>query len=157
MGISVIVAMTKERVIGSNGRIPWHMKEDMELFKSLTTNNTVIMGRTTWLSLPKRFRPLPDRSNIIVSTTIGPQEGAKVCRSVDEALDEAKRNGNQIYCIGGAKLYAAMLPLADGMCISWVKKQYGGDTYFPEVDFRGWKEIETKEFPDFTFKRYSRL
>jgi dihydrofolate reductase len=155
--VSIIVAMTKDRVIGADGRIPWKIKEDIQLFKSLTEGNTVIMGRATWLSLPEKFRPLPNRANIIVSTTLGPQEGAVVCRSMDEALAEARKGNNEAYCIGGAKLYEAMLPVADKLCISWVKGTYAGDTYFPAVDFKQWKETEAKEFPGFTFKRYLRV
>jgi dihydrofolate reductase len=154
MGISVIVAMTKDRVIGSEGDLPWHITEDMKLFKSLTEQNTVIMGKTTWLSIPEQFRPLPGRANIIVSTTLEDQAGAKVCKSVDEAVRVVRKNNNEIFCMGGAKLYAAMLPLADTLCISWVKDDYDGDTYFPEIDFSRWKEVETKEFSEFTFRRY---
>ena len=156
MGINVIVAMTKDRVIGEGGQIPWHIADDMRMFKTLTQGSTVIMGKTTWLSIPDRFRPLPGRANIIVSTTLDKQEGAKVCKSVDEALKEAKKNKNEIYCIGGARLYAAMLPLADTMYISWIRKEYDGDAYFPAVDFNKWKEADAKEFPDFVFKKYLR-
>ena len=157
MGISIIVAMTEDRVIGEGGMIPWHIAEDMKLFKTLTTGGTVIMGKTTWLSLPEPFRPLPGRANIIVSTTLGEQAGAKVCRSVDEAINEAKKNNNEIYCMGGGRLYSAMVPLADTMYISWVKSTYDGDTYFPEIDFARWKEVEAKNYPDFIFKKYSRV
>ncbi len=157
MGISIIVAMTKDRVIGEGGQVPWNISDDMKLFKSITEGNTVIMGKTTWFSIPSMFRPLPGRANIIVSTKLEEQMGAKVCRSVDEAVTEAKKNNKGIFCIGGAKLYAAMLPLADTMCISWVKEEYEGDTYFPEVNFKEWKEIETKEFPDFVFKKYVKV
>jgi dihydrofolate reductase len=156
MAISIIVAMTKDRVIGAGGEIPWHIADDMRMFKSLTEGNTVIMGKRTWLSIPDEFRPLPGRENIVVSTTLGEQRGAKVCRSVAEAVKEAKKTGREIYCAGGARLYAAMLPLADTMYISWVKGEYDGDTYFPEVDLTKWKEVETREFPDFVFKKYSR-
>jgi dihydrofolate reductase len=157
MGISIIVAMTRDRVIGEGGMIPWHIADDMRLFKTITTGGTVIMGRTTWLSLPEQFRPLPGRANIVVSTTLGDQPGAKVCKSVDEAIREARKNNNEIYCMGGGRLYAAMAPLADTMYISWVKSDYDGDTYFPEIDLKAWREEDTKEYPDFVFKKYSRI
>ncbi len=156
MGINIIVAMTKDRVIGVHGELPWQIADDMRLFRSLTEGSTVIMGKTTWLSIPDKFRPLPGRANIIVSTTLEKQPGAKVCRSVDEALREARKNSNEIYCMGGARLYAAMLPLADTMYISWVKEDYDGDAYFPEVNFKEWKEEEAKDFADFVFRKYSR-
>ena len=157
MGISIIVAMTKNRVIGEGGDVPWHIADDMRLFKSLTEGNTVIMGKTTWRSIPDGFRPLPSRTNIIVSTTLEEQAGAKVCKSVDDAVREAKKNGKGIFCIGGAKLYSAMLPLADTMYVSWIKESYEGDTYFPEFNLKEWKEIETKDYPEFIFKKYSRI
>lgn len=157
MDITIIVAMTKDRVIGEGGMIPWHSAEDMKLFKALTTGNTVIMGKTTWLSLPDKYRPLPERANIIVSTTLDEQDGAKVCRNVEEAVTEARKNNNTIYCMGGGRLYSSMFPLVDSMCISWINGAYDGDTYFPQINFNEWKEEETKEFPDFVFKRYSRI
>lgn len=157
MGITIIVAMTKDGVIGKGGQIPWHIPEDMKLFKSLTEGNTVIMGKTTWLSLPEKFRPLPKRYNIIVSTTLPKQNGATVCRNMEEAIEEANTNGKEIYCIGGAQVYFSMLPLADSMCISWVRKSYEGDIHFPEFNLEEWKVEEAKEFPDFVFKRYSRI
>lgn len=157
VGISIIVAMTKDGVIGQDGEVPWHIADDMKLFKSLTEGNTVIMGKTTWLSIPEKFRPLPGRANIIVSTTLEQLPDAKVCRSVDEAVKEAKKSTREIFCIGGARLYAAMLPLADTMYISWVKEAYEGDTHFPAVDFTAWKEERSREFPDFVLKKYSRI
>ncbi len=154
MPISIIVAMTRDRVIGSNGKIPWSIKEDMSLFKKLTMGNTVIMGRTTWQSLPERFRPLPGRTNIIVSNTLPEQEGATVCKDADEALKAAESGQGTVFCIGGARLYAEMLPIADVLHISWVNKSYEGDAYFPEVDFFRWRESEAKEFREFTYRRY---
>lgn len=157
MGISIIMAMTRDRVIGEGGMIPWHIADDMRLFKAITTGGTVIMGKTTWLSLPEQFRPLPGRANIIVSTTLADQTGAKVCRSVDDAVREAKKNSNEIYCMGGGKLYASMLPMADMIYLSLVKRDYDGDTYFPEIDLSKWKEVDSKDYPDFVFKKYSRI
>ncbi|MDE1865736.1 MAG: dihydrofolate reductase [Candidatus Micrarchaeota archaeon] len=154
--VTIIVAMTNDRVIGANGQIPWKIKDDMKLFKSLTEGNTVIMGKATWLSLPAKFRPLPNRSNIVVSTTLPPQEGAHVVKSIEGAIEAAKKNNNEIYCIGGSKLYGAALPHADKLCISWVKEPYKGDTYFPAINFNDWRIVETKEFAEFTFKRYLR-
>ncbi len=152
--LDIIVAMTKDRVIGKNGRIPWHIKEDMALFKELTTNNVVIMGRTTWQSLPDRYRPLPDRINIVVSSTLSSQDGATVCDDIDEAMKVAKTHERGIFCIGGAQLYKAMLPLADMLHVSCVNKHYDGDAYFPEVDFSKWREVESKTFDEFTYRKY---
>ncbi len=157
MSLSIIVAMTKNRVIGKQGRIPWHIKEDMELFRRLTLGSTVIMGRNTWESLPERFRPLPQRVNIIVSTTLSVQEGAVVCKSVEKALEVAKSHGLDVYCIGGAQLYRSMLLLADTMHISLIKEDFDGDTYFPEIDFSKWQEAYSEDFPQFIYKKYKRV
>jgi dihydrofolate reductase len=156
MAMHIIVAMTKERVIGKDGSLPWKIAEDMKLFRETTANKTVIMGKKTWFSLPQEHRPLPDRVNIIVSSTLPEQNGAMVCRTVQEAVDAARKQGEEVYCIGGAQLYAAMLPMAQLLHISWVKKSYGGDTYFPKIDFSLWKVRETKEFDEFTYKMYVR-
>ncbi len=156
MTINIIVAMTKDRVIGKDGTVPWKISEDMKLFKELTTNKVVIMGKNTWNSLPEKFRPLPERTNIIVSNTLPGQKGAIVCRTVHQAIETARGYNGDIYCIGGAQLYGAMLPIADVLHISWIIKPYKGDTYFPEINFKEWKEEEKKEFKEFIYSRYIR-
>ncbi len=154
MQIEIIVAMTKEGVIGKAGGIPWRISDEMKLFRKLTVNNTVIMGRATWLSLPEKFRPLPDRINIVVSSTMTVQDGAVVCAGLEDAVEAAKKYPGRIFCIGGAQLYRAALAVANVLHISWVKKDYVGDVYFPKVDFAKWKEVETEEFGEFTYKKY---
>ena len=156
MRTHIIVAMTKDRVIGKNGTLPWHIHDDAKLFKDLTSDNTVIMGRNTWLSLPDKYKPLPNRVNIIVSSTLPGQKGAIVCKTIEEAFEVARGYGNDVFCIGGAQLYAAMLPLADALHISWIKGSYDGDTYFPKIDFSLWEEQEAKDFDGFTYRRYAR-
>ena len=157
MAIHIIVAMTKDRVMGKDGAIPWHIAEDAKLFRELTTNSAVIMGKNTWLSLPERFRPLPNRVNIVVSSKLTEQKGAIVCKSVKDAVAVARGTGSEVYCMGGAQLYAEMLPLTQVLHISWVKKSYEGDIHFPELDLSKWKEEETREFAEFTYKRYALL
>ena len=156
MVLNIIVAMTRERVIGKDGQIPWRIPDDVNLFKRLTTNNIVIMGRNTWLSIPEKFRPLPDRLNIIVSSTMKDEKKAMVCKSVGTALEVARKSPGNIFCIGGAQLYESMLPLAEVLHISWIKKSYDGNTYFPEVNFEEWEVVEEKDFEEFTYKRYIR-
>ena len=152
----MIVAMTKDRIIGQNGKIPWTIKEDMLLFKGLTLNRTVIMGRKTWDSLPERFRPLPNRNNIIISSTIKSQPGAIVVKSIEEAIEIAQRFDCDYYCIGGAELYRTMIPITKILHISLIKNIYKGDVYFPEINYDEWILEETAEFEEFTYKRYRR-
>ncbi len=156
MPINIIAAMTEDRVIGSKGSIPWKIPEETRLFRELTTGNIVIMGRNTWESLPSKFRPLPNRTNIIVSATMHGQKDAIVCRTVQEAVQKTHDYPGEVFCIGGAQIYAAMLPLANALHISQIKKRYEGDTYFPEIKSDEWKLTETKEFIDFTYKQYAR-
>jgi dihydrofolate reductase len=157
MIIALIVAMTKNQVIGDRGGIPWKILEDMKLFKEKTTNYPVIMGKNTWNSIPEKFRPLPNRENIILSTTLGEQTGASIAKNLSEALELAKKtNKEKVFCIGGAQIYSEMLPLANELNISWIKKEYLGDTYFPKINFSEWEEIEEKEYTEFTYKKYLR-
>jgi dihydrofolate reductase len=156
MDIEIIVAMTNNFVIGKNGLLPWNIKEDMQLFKEKTLEQTVIMGKNTWLSIPKKFRPLPKRNNIVLSRTMEKLDGIIVCKSIDEGIKEAKKLGKKIFCIGGARLYEEILPLADKLHISWIKKNYEGDTYFQKIDFNNWEQIEEKEFEEFVYKKYER-
>jgi dihydrofolate reductase len=155
--IHIIVAMTKNRVIGNNGTLLWNLKEDMKLFKELTTNNIVIMGRKTWESIPKKFRPLPNRKNIVVSKSLNRVDGAEVASSTLDAINLARSNAGQIYIIGGSAIYESFLKEADFLHISHVKKEYEGDTYFPEINFDEWRIIEEKEFEEFTYKKYERI
>ena len=157
MTLHTITAMTKDRVIGREGRLPWSIPEESRLFRELTAGNVVIMGGNTWLSLPERFRPLPGRTNIIVSTTLPRQRGAAVVATVAAALEAASAKYDcDAFCIGGARLYAAMLPLSQVLDVSWIKGDYPGNTRFPEVDFDNWRVVETRDYEEFTYKRYLR-
>ncbi len=156
--VSIIAAFTKNRVVGKDGALPWHLPEDMKLFKELTSGKTVIMGRKTYDSLPAKFKPLPNRHNIVVSRSLESTSiaGVDVCPSVEAALEKAKSYGKEIFIIGGASIYQQALPYAAKMYLSQVKKEYEGDTYFPEFDVREWEIIETREFADFILKVYRR-
>jgi dihydrofolate reductase len=156
MAINIIVAMTEGRVIGDKGSIPWKIPEETKLFKELTTGNIVIMGRNTWDSLPPKFRPLPNRTNIVISTTMQEQAEVIVCKTIKEAMQKTHNYQGEVFCIGGAQIYSAMLPMADTLHISKIKKSYSGDTYFPEIKPDEWDLKETKEFTDFTYKKYAR-
>jgi dihydrofolate reductase len=148
---AIIVAMTRDRVIGINGRLPWHISEDLRLFKTLTLGNTVIMGRTTFDSIGK---PLPKRTNIVVSSRELDAPSVIRCRDFAEALREADKVGHDVFFIGGASIYRQALPIADAMHVSWIKQDYQGDTTFPEFDPSQWEPAEETEYPDFRYVRY---
>lgn len=150
----IIVAMTRERVIGLNGKMPWHISDDLKLFKKLTLGNTVIMGRATYDSIGK---PLPKRDNIIVSAKVREIMGAVVCPTLESAVEKAENLGRDIFFIGGASIYRQALSIADQMHVSLIKQEHKGDTYFPEFDLSLWQEAERTEYPEFTHVLYLKI
>jgi len=153
MAIYIIAAMTKNRVIGKDNKLPWHISEDLKNFKRLTTGNTVIMGRKTFDSIGK---PLPNRHNVVVSRSVSVIEGVDVCHSFEEAMEKAKSYGKDIFVIGGGSVYALALPIADKMFISHVKKEYDGDTFFPEFNEADWDVESSEDHEEFELVVYVR-
>ena len=132
--IRMVWAQSAGGVIGADGALPWHLPEDLRLFRALTLGSTVVMGRRTWNSLPSRFRPLPGRRNVVLSSTLDAAgHGVQVVRSVDEvlALD------GDLWAIGGGAVYAALLEHADEAVVTEVDVQLPGDTWAPRLD-PGW-------------------
>ena len=154
MKIHLIVAMTADRVIGDPGKLPWHIPEDLKRFKEITTGHTVIMGLNTYRTIN---RPLPNRNNIVLSHEEIDLPGCVVATSVEEALNKAKKYGKGIFIMGGASVYEQMLPLAEVLHISHVKKNYPGSIKFPEYDQTNWREIDSEEYAEFTAKTYERI
>ncbi len=157
--IYLIAALAKNGVIGAGGKLPWNLPEDLRHFKKLTLGHPVIMGRRTWESLGK---PLPGRENIVISRSPGFEApGASVAASLEAAI--ALCAGEPVaFVIGGAEIYAAALPLADGLALTEIQKDYEGDTRFPEWDPKGWrvsqKETHTSgEGVRFDFVLYERV
>lgn len=146
-------------VISKDGKIPWHIPSDMKRFRNLTLNHPVIMGRITYLSIPQKFRPLPKRTNIIISSQEIKDEGIIVCCSLEEAVKKAKDLDNIIYFGGGKRVYEEAFLLADKLEITEVHREYDGDVYFPEIYKNEWKE-EFREFhignPAYSFVTYVR-
>jgi len=151
--ISIIVAMDKNRVIGKDNKLPWHISDDLKNFKRLTTENTIIMGRKTYESIGK---PLPNRNNIVVSTTMQPISGITVCKTIPEAIEIGKTCGKEIFIIGGGQIFKQTIPLADKMYISYIKKEYEGDAYFPEFNENEWNIEQKQDFAEFELVIYVR-
>ena len=133
-----IVAMDEDRAIGINGKLPWHLPEDMKRFSKLTTGNTVLMGRKTYESLPEKFRPLPNRLNVVATRSAGAISlPPGVLLSTDPAafVTSCKRGREKIqgdlWIIGGAEIYAATLSLWDEIQLTRVAGRYRGDVFFP--------------------------
>lgn len=134
--ITLIVARAQGGAIGKGGTIPWNAPEDLAFFQRETTGGAVIMGRNTWDSLP--FKPLKNRLNIVVSS--GDPDAPLVCRSVEAAIAAAEAAGHRrLYGIGGAAIYAALLPRGDRLLITEVAVDVpGADTFFPAFDPGEW-------------------
>ena len=141
MRIALVAAIARGGVIGRDNTIPWRIPEDVAHFKALTTGHPVVMGRRTWCSLPDRFRPLPDRRNVVVTrnpTWRG--EGAERAGSLDEAL-QLIRGEPRVFVIGGAEVYEAALPVADELLLTEIDADVEGDTFFPPFDRPAFGEV----------------
>jgi len=138
--ISLIAAVAKNGVIGRDNALPWHLPEDMKHFKALTTGHAVLMGRKTWESLPPKFRPLPNRQNYVLTRdTSYVAAGATVLHSLDEATKLGA--GGTAFIIGGAELYAHMLPYAQRLELTEIDAVFEGDAHFPAFDRTQWREV----------------
>jgi len=137
--IYLVAAVAANGIIGANGKLPWHLPEDLKHFKRVTLGHPVIMGRKTWESLKG---PLPDRENIVVSRQAGYRaSGAAVARSLDAAL--ALCAGESAVCvIGGEQIFAEALPLAAGLIMTEIKQDFAGDARFPDYDRSRWRETQ---------------
>ena len=137
MRISLIVAMAKNRVIGNNNQMPWHLPADFAYFKKITIGHPVIMGRKTFESIG---RPLPARQNIIVSRNAAfHAQGVEVVDALDAAINACR--GEDAFIIGGATLYAEALQRADRIYLTEVDASPNGDTLFPPLDNMQWREV----------------
>ena len=137
--IYLVVAVAANGIIGANGRLPWHLPEDLKHFKRLTMGHPVVMGRRTWESLKG---PLPGRENIVVTTNPDyAAPGAAIATSLSGAL--ALCAGESVaFVIGGSRLFAESLPMADGLVVTEIHKDFEGDTWMPEYDRSRWKETQ---------------
>ena len=146
MNISIIVAMSNNRIIGLNNRMPWHLSADLKRFKKITMGSPILMGRKTFESIG---RPLPGRTNIIVTRNPNyRQEGCLIAHSLDEAIAIGCRLADEIFIIGGSELYKAVLGKAKTIHLTLIKKEFEGDTFFPEINWNNWTEIERTEVTD---------
>jgi len=149
MTISIIAAVSENGVIGKDNDLPWHLPADMKFFKDTTEGHHVIMGRKNYLSIPEKYRPLPNRPNVVV-TRQGDfkAEGCIVVNSIEEGIETAKNNGDaEAFIIGGGEIYKQSLELGlvDKMYITRIHADFDGDVFFPEYDQEKWIEISREE------------
>ena len=150
MILSVIVAAAENGVIGRNNALPWHLPEDLQHFKRLTMGKPILMGRKTFESIG---RPLPGRTNIVISRQPGYQpDGVKTVDSLSAALELAESialidGTDELMVIGGAQIYEEALPLAGRLYLTRVHAEIEGDAVLPEIDWQGWREVARERHP----------
>lgn len=159
MGISIIVAVAENGVIGGGNKLLWHIPDDLKRFKQITSGHSVIMGRKTFESIGK---PLPNRRNIVISRNPNIDiQGVEVANSLEDAL-AMTQNETEVFIIGGGEIYKQALPLASKLYLTRVHKKYEGDTDFPEIVEHDWRLVYSEEKnptsgPGYTFEEYERV
>ncbi len=159
--MTLILAADCDWAIGKDGNLLAHIPEDMKFFKETTTGSTVVMGRKTWDSFPKK--PLPDRKNCVISRTVKQLDGAEVFGSVEDFLKYAEKAEGRIYVIGGAEIYKQLLPYCDEALITRIYECFHGDVFFEDIEHdRNWelKEVSpviASECRNIRFFRYERV
>jgi len=141
MTISIIVAMTNNRVIGKDNEMPWHLSDDLKNFKKLTLGKTVIMGRLTYDSIGK---PLPNRRNIVLSRSLKDKK-VNVLSNVEEALEVTSAE-EEVFIIGGQDIYSQTIRKATKLYITMIDSEIEGDKFFPNIDFSDWKIIDSLSY-----------
>lgn len=155
--LSIIAAIAENGVIGHENTIPWRIPEDLKRFKEATIGKTVLMGRKTWESLPEKYRPLPGRTNVVITRQKDYRlpYGVRCFANIEEALRLCANE--EVMVIGGAEIYRQTLPFADTLLITRITQQVAGDTFFPDIDPTVWQETEREEYHGYAFLTYKRL
>ena len=160
--ITIVVAMGKNREIGKNNQLLWHLSKDLKHFKDLTSGHPIIMGRKTYESIGK---PLPNRTNIVISKKDDWfEEGILIVGSVKEAVKFAKKIDEEVFIIGGGNIYEQTIDLADKLEVTLVDAELEADTFFSKINEKIWRKIgeenhqkdEKNEF-DFCFQTFERI
>jgi len=142
MLVSLIAAVSENNVIGKGNQLPWHLPADMKYFREITMGRCLIMGRKNYDSIPEKFRPLPGRTNIIVTRQKNfSADRCIVVNSMEEALDQAKKKKEtEAFIIGGGEIFKHSLHLADKIYLTRIHHIIDGDVFFPELNADEWKE-----------------
>lgn len=145
----MIAAMSSNRVIGKDNDLPWHLPDDFNFFKETTKGHHVIMGRKNFESLPKKFKPLPGRTNIIITRDKNfKADGTFVVHSLEEAIAKSQETSpEEIFIIGGGEIYKLGLAHANKIYLTEIHAEVAGDTYFPKFDKEQWLEVARVAHP----------
>lgn len=149
MIISSIAAVARNNVIGKDNQLIWRLPADMKYFKDITEGHCVITGRKNYESIPEKFRPLVNRTNIVITHQKNySAPGAIVVNSVEAAIEVARqKNESEVFIIGGGEIFKQTMSITDRVYLTEVHHIFDGDAYFPEIDKKVWKEISRKEMP----------
>ena len=146
MKITIVAAIASNNVIGKKNSLPWDIPEDLKRFKQLTSGHTILMGRKTFDSIG---RPLPNRTNIVMTKDTNYQkEGVEIVFDEKEALNLIKELNQEVFIIGGSKIYELFEPWATSLMITRVLKDFKGDAFFPDINWNNWQVKSKEEFLD---------
>jgi dihydrofolate reductase len=154
MKLIIIAALSRNRVIGKDGKLPWHISEDLKRFKRLTTGHTVLMGRKTFESLGK---PLPNRRNVVLTSRTLPE--VETYPTLADAL-RALENEEKVFVIGGGEVFAQLIDHADALYLTLVDREVEGDTYFPPYEHligSRYRLVAREEHEGFVFEDYVKV
>lgn len=157
MEIAMIAAVAENGVIGKDNDLVWSLPDDMKYFMNTTKDHFIVLGRKNYESLPPKFRPLPNRTNVVITRQPAFQlDNAFVVHSLDEALALCKKeNQEKIFIIGGGQIYEQALPQTDTLYITEIHQAFDGDTFFPDYDKNEWKEVSRKSHTTDDRHKYS--
>ena len=141
MNLSIIVAMSKNRVIGKDNKMPWHLSNDLKNFKKITIGKTIVMGRLTYDSIGKA---LPERKNIVLSRNLI-DSNVFIFDNFEEVLDFTK-DEDEVFIIGGQDIYSQTIDKVNKLYLTTIDANIEGDKYFPEIDISKWKKIRSENF-----------
>ena len=165
MNISIIVAISKNGVIGKNNKLAWNLPDDIFYFSKMTMGHSIIMGRKNWDSIPNKWKPLPNRKNIIISRNKNQNiNNVDITNSIEKAIKIGRENEDEeIFIIGGGEIYKLGFEFVDKLYITEIKKNIEGDTFFPKWNKSEWKEIsrishpsDSKHIYDFDYVIYKK-
>jgi dihydrofolate reductase len=154
--VTLVAAIARNGVIGADGGIPWHLPDDQRRFKELTIGHVLVMGRVTYESIG---RPLPGRTTVVVTRSAGVgagDDGVLVAPSVAEALALAATVDEEVFVVGGTRVYEEALPFADRLELTWVDAEPEGGARFPAVDWAAWREVTREEHEGWSAVSYAR-
>jgi dihydrofolate reductase len=154
--VTLVAAVAQNGCIGRDGTLPWRIPEDLRRYRTITMGKVVVMGRKTWESIPAKYRPLPGRTNVVITRRADYPLPPGVARagSWQEARDD--HAGREIVVNGGAEIYALAMPDADALDVTHVHRDVAGDAFFPPIDPAVWKETWREDHDGFSFVRYGR-